>query len=170
MSKTKIDWADMVWNTVTGCSKVSEGCRNCYAEKMANRLQKMGLYKYRNGFKVECHDDEFGKRFPGKDKLIFVNSMSDLFHPEVPLDFVDSVFTEISQHNDRHIFIILTKRPERMKEYLTSDRINHLNADGLAWGANGEEKGANAEAVKAAQHIEKIKNKINEIVNKAEGK
>jgi len=124
MSKTKIDWCDEVWNPVTGCTKVSEGCKNCYAEKMANRLQKMGLYKYRNGFKVECHD-EFGKRFPGKGKRIFVNSMSDLFHPDVPFDFVDSVFTEISQHNDRHIFIILTKRPERMKEYLTSDRSNH---------------------------------------------
>ena len=133
MSKTKIDWCDEVWNPVTGCSKISEGCKNCYAEKMAARLQKMGLYKYRNGFKVECHDDEFEKHFPSKGKRIFVNSMSDLFHPEVPFDFVDSVFTEISKHNNRHVFIILTKRPERMKEYLTSDRSNHKFAGYMCW-------------------------------------
>ncbi len=150
MSKTKIDWCDEVWNPVTGCSKISEGCKNCYAEKMAARLQKMGLYKYRNGFKVECHDDEFEKRFPGKGKRIFVNSMSDLFHPEVPFDFVDSVFTEISKHNNRHAFIILTKRPERMKEYLTSDRSNHKFAGYMGWPLKNLWLGVSIENQKAA--------------------
>ncbi len=150
MSKTKIDWCDEVWNPVTGCSKISEGCKNCYAEKMAARLQKMGLYKYRNGFKVECHDDEFEKHFPSKGKRIFVNSMSDLFHPEVPFDFVDSVFTEISKHNNRHVFIILTKRPERMKEYLTSDRSNHKFAGYMCWPLKNLWLGVSVENQKAA--------------------
>lgn len=150
MSKTKIDWCDEVWNPVTGCSQISEGCKNCYAEKMANRLQKMGLYKYRKGFRVECHDDEFDKRFPGKGKRIFVNSMSDLFHPEVPFDFVDSVFTEISKHNNRHAFIILTKRPERMKEYLTSDRSNHKFAGYMGWPLKNLWLGVSVENQKAA--------------------
>lgn len=150
MSKTKIDWCDEVWNPVTGCSQISEGCKNCYAEKMANRLQKMGLYKYRKGFRVECHDDEFDKRFPGKGKRIFVNSMSDLFHPEVPFDFVDSVFTEISKHNNRHVFIILTKRPERMKEYLTSDRSNHKFAGYMGWPLKNLWLGVSVENQKAA--------------------
>ena len=149
MSKTKIDWADMVWNPTSGCSKVSEGCKNCYAEKMANRLQKMGLYKYRNGFKVECHDDEFDKRFPGKGKRIFVNSMSDLFHPEVPFDFVDSVFIEISR-NPQHTFIVLTKRPERMKEYLVSDRSNHRLANLTGWPLKNLWLGVSVENQKAA--------------------
>lgn len=118
MSKTKIDWCDEVWNPVTGCSKVSDGCKNCYAEKMASRLQKMGCKKYANGFKVECHEDELVRTFPGKGKRIFVNSMSDLFHEEVTDDFILDVEREISEPwNRKHTFIILTKRPKRMMEF-----------------------------------------------------
>jgi len=102
MSKTKIDWCDEVWNPVTGCSKVSEGCQNCYAEKM-------GLYKYRNGFKVECHDEELSRKFSGKGKRIFVNSMSDLFHDDVYPSFLLRVLAVI-RSNPQHTFIVLTKR------------------------------------------------------------
>ncbi len=109
MSKTKIDWCDEVWNPVTGCSKISEGCRNCYAEKMANRLQKMGCKKYANGFKVTCHDEELSRKFSGKGKRIFVNSMSDLFHDDVYPSFVLRILAVI-RSNPQHTFIVLTKR------------------------------------------------------------
>jgi len=126
VSKTKIDWCDEVWNPVTGCSKISEGCQNCYAENMAKRLQRMGLPKYKYGFEVQCHNDEVLKNLwvKSKGKIIFINSMSDLFHESVPFDFIDKVFLRIGAQ-PLNTFIILTKRPERMKEYITSERINH---------------------------------------------
>lgn len=114
MAKTKIDWCDEVWNPVTGCTKVFEGCQNCYAEKMAKRLQKMGIEKYRNGFQCTCHESELHRVFSGKGKKIFVNSMSDLFHPNVSEDFIKQVLLHICIYNE-HTYIILTKRPERMR-------------------------------------------------------
>jgi protein gp37 len=116
MSKTKIDWCDEVWNPTTGCSKISEGCKNCYAEKMANRLQKMGCKKYANGFRIKCHVEELYRQFPGKGKRIFANSMSDLFHDEVTDDFIDRVICTIAL-NPQHTFLLLTKRAERMRDY-----------------------------------------------------
>lgn len=104
------------WNPVTGCDRVSAGCVHCYAERMAHRLQKMGQAKYKNGFKVTLHDDVLTLPLTWKKpRLIFVNSMSDLFHKDVPLEFIQKVFSVMRQA-DWHIFQILTKRSERMLE------------------------------------------------------
>lgn len=120
MSDTKIQWADKTWNPVTGCTKISAGCQNCYAEKMSMRLKAMGNPKYKNGFAVRCHGDTLDK--PDKwqnPKRIFVCSMSDLFHEDVPNLFQRGVFTTIGR-NPLHTFMVLTKRPERMKAFIES--------------------------------------------------
>lgn len=119
MANTKISWCDKVWNPVTGCTKVSEGCRNCYAEVMAKRLRAMGQPHYANGFKVTCHEDALDMPLHWrKPARIFVNSMSDLFHKDVPLKFIVEVFDTIA-HCPQHTFMILTKRPERAREFWT---------------------------------------------------
>jgi protein gp37 len=109
-----IEWTDGTWNPVTGCSKVSPGCKNCYAERWAARLQAMGNTRYRNGFAVALHSDvlELPLRWR-KPKLIFVNSMSDFFHEAVPDEFIRRAF-EVMKRADWHIFQILTKRSERL--------------------------------------------------------
>jgi len=119
--KTAIEWANVVWNPVTGCNKVSQGCKNCYAEKMHKRLNAMGQEKYVNPFtEVVCHEGELSKPLMlKKPSRVFVNSMSDLFHEKVPFDFIDKVFDAIAQAS-WHTFIVLTKRPERMKAYYQS--------------------------------------------------
>lgn len=116
MAKSSISWTNSTWNPVTGCSHVSLGCWNCYAEKMARRLKAMGQIKYRNGFNVTCHNDWLD--WPLRDrrsKRIFVNSMSDLFHSEVPDEFIQKVFDVMGQAY-WHTFQILTKRPHRLAE------------------------------------------------------
>lgn len=114
MAKTKIEWADDVWNPVTGCTKVSPGCKNCYAERMAKRLQAMGQPRYANGFKVAFHENILTLPFRWKKpRRIFVNSMSDLFHEDVPDTFIDRVFVVMDAATN-HQFLVLTKRPERM--------------------------------------------------------
>jgi protein gp37 len=113
-TQSKIEWTQNTWNPVTGCSKVSAGCKNCYAERMAKRLQAMELLRYRNGFEVALHEDLLDLPLKWKQpRLIFVNSMSDLFHEKVPVDFIQSVFNTMvrcPQHN----FQILTKRSKRL--------------------------------------------------------
>lgn len=117
MSKTKIQWTERTWNPVTGCSKVSEGCRNCYAETMAKRLQGMGQQRYANAFSLTIHPDALDEpKQVKKPSMFFVCSMADLFHKDVPFDFVDKVMETI-EACPRHTFQILTKRPERMVEY-----------------------------------------------------
>lgn len=112
MASTKIEWTEKVWNPVTGCSKVSQGCKNCYAENFANRF-----WKERNFTDVICHEDRINIPIQWKKPArIFVNSMSDLFHPSVPFEFVNRVFASMYL-NWQHKFIILTKRPLRMLEY-----------------------------------------------------
>jgi protein gp37 len=111
---TKISWTRASWNPVTGCDRVSAGCAHCYAERMAHRLQKMGQVKYKNGFKVTLHDDALTLPLTWKKpRLIFVNSMSDLFHKDVPLEFIKKIFDVMSQA-EWHIFQLLTKRSERL--------------------------------------------------------
>jgi len=108
MNKTKIEWATAVWNPVTGCTKVSEGCRNCYAEGIANRF--WGERKFTD---IRCHEDRLNQPETWKKgQRIFVNSMSDLFHPDVPYDFIVDVFA-VMNANRQHTFIVLTKRPDR---------------------------------------------------------
>ena len=119
-SNSSIEWTDSTWNPVTGCSKVSPGCKNCYAERLAARLKAMGNPRYKNGFSVTLHDDLLSLPLRwSKPRLIFVNSMSDLFHEEIPDEFVNRVF-ETMKRADQHIFQILTKRSQRLVELAPS--------------------------------------------------
>jgi len=111
---SKITWTDKVWNPVTGCTQISSGCDRCYAKSFALRLQGTGLRKYANGFNVTCHPDLLG--MPGKWKRprrVFVNSMSDLLHDNVPTAFILAVFYLMGFY-PKHTFQVLTKRPERL--------------------------------------------------------
>jgi protein gp37 len=113
---SSIEWTDATWNPVTGCTKISEGCRNCYAERMAKRLYGMGNARYRNGFKVTLHEDLIKRPLSWrKPKLIFVNSMSDLFHNDVPASFIRKVFSTMVE-SPYHIYQILTKRSARLEK------------------------------------------------------
>jgi len=113
--QSHIEWTEATWNPVTGCTKVSAGCKNCYAERLALRLYAMGNIRYRNRFNVTLHEDviDLPKRWH-KPRVIFVNSMSDLFHPEVPFDFIQRVFASMREC-PQHTFQILTKRSERLR-------------------------------------------------------
>lgn len=115
-AKTGIEWTNMTWNPTTGCSKISPGCTHCYAERMAKRLQAMGQPKYEQGFRVVCHEECLEELFTWKKPcMVFVNSMSDLFHEEIPLKFIQKVFVTMEQC-PQHIFQVLTKRSQRLKE------------------------------------------------------
>lgn len=119
MGDTKIHWADKVWNPVTGCTKISPGCQNCYAEKMAKRLAGRYGYPADEPFRVTMHSDRLKE--PGKwkkSKRIFVCSMGDLFHENVPFSWVDMIM-KVAWDNRKHTFIILTKRPDRMLQYFS---------------------------------------------------
>ncbi len=111
-----IEWTEATWNPVTGCTKVSQGCKNCYAERLAKRLQAMRMERYRNGFNITLHRDLVDLPLKWKQpRLIFVNSMSDLFHEKVPLDFIQHVFHTMERCPE-HTFQILTKRSKRLAE------------------------------------------------------
>lgn len=111
-----IEWTDSTWNPVTGCTKISAGCTHCYAERMANRLHAMGNKRYDNKFKVTLHNDLIETPLSWKKpRIIFVNSMSDLFHKDVPLEFIKKVF-DVMKKADQHIFQVLTKRSNRLVE------------------------------------------------------
>ena len=115
-STSKIEWTEVTWNPVTGCTKISDGCKHCYAERMALRLQAVGMRKYRQGFKVAEHHSALTEPMTWKKpRLVFVNSMSDLFHEAVSTDFIQSVFSVMNQAS-QHTFQVLTKRPERVLE------------------------------------------------------
>ena len=113
---SQIEWTQSTWNPVTGCTKISEGCANCYAERMAKRLQAMGQANYTNGFNVTVHPHVLEHPLKWKKpQTIFVNSMSDLFHEDVPLEFIQQVF-DVMTHASWHTFQILTKRAERLAD------------------------------------------------------
>lgn len=132
MPKTKIEWATETWNPVTGCTKISDGCKNCYAETMHKRLNAMGQAKYKQPFnEVVCHEEELQRRFPGKDKHIFVCSMSDLLHKEVPDEFINKVLAKI-MITPQHQFLILTKRSERLRDF-GKDSINSILKHNGEW-------------------------------------
>ena len=104
----------MTWNPVTGCTKISAGCKHCYAEIMAKRLQAMGVEKYADAFKLRVHESALNTPDTWKkQKVVFVNSMSDLFHKDVPKQFIHSVFDTMNR-NPQHIFQVLTKRADRL--------------------------------------------------------
>ena len=116
MNKTKIEWTQVTWNPITGCSKVSEGCKNCYAERMSKRLKSMKNKRYINGFDVTIHKDLFEEPLKWKSsKIVFVNSMSDIFHELIPDEVILELF-KIMNKAKIHIFQVLTKRPERLKK------------------------------------------------------
>ncbi len=119
--KSQIEWTDSSWNPTTGCTKVSAGCTNCYADVLAKRLQKMHPEgRYRNGFKLTLHENALNLPLKWKKpKKIFVNSMSDLFHKDVPFKFINKVW-DVMLSTERHTYQILTKRPERMVKYIES--------------------------------------------------
>jgi len=121
MAASRIEWTQVTWNPVTGCTKVSGGCRNCYAERMARRLKAMGRAKYAHGFAVTLHESVLGGPLRWKTpRLVFVNSMSDLFHEEVPLAFIQRTF-DVMGRARQHRLQILTKRSERL--LTLNDRI-----------------------------------------------
>jgi protein gp37 len=115
-TKSSIEWTESTWNPLTGCTKVSPGCKHCYAERMAKRLHAMGQPNYANGFKLTLHPQAL--EIPlgwKKPQMIFVNSMSDLFHKDVPVDFIQQVF-DVMRRADWHRFQVLTKRAKRLLE------------------------------------------------------
>lgn len=123
MKSTKIEWTDQTWNPITGCTKVSDGCKNCYAEAMAKRLKSMNLDKYRNEFNLTLHENCLTEPLNWKKPHnIFVCSMSDLFHEMVPDEFINKVFA-IIKSTPIHNYQILTKRAERMSEFFNNKHI-----------------------------------------------
>lgn len=116
MTISRIEWTQVTWNPITGCSKVSPGCTHCYAERLSKRLKAMGLEKYKNGFQLTLHEDTLGSPLAWKKpRLVFVNSMSDLFHEQVPLEFILKVFDTMRKAS-WHQFQVLTKRSHRLLE------------------------------------------------------
>lgn len=114
MSNSKIEWTESTWNPVTGCSKISAGCKNCYAEKMAYRLKEMGTKGYENGFDITLHAYRLKQPLTKKKPTTyFVNSMSDLFHEDIPFEYIEQIFNIMNQAS-HHTFQILTKRSERL--------------------------------------------------------
>ena len=126
MQHSSIEWTESTWNPVTGCDKISPGCKHCYAEVMARRLRAMGQPNYRLGFELALHPAMLERPLAWrKPQVIFVNSMSDLFHKDVPLPFIQRVF-DVMRRADWHTFQVLTKRADRL------ERV----APGLPWPAN----------------------------------
>lgn len=115
-TKSNIEWTEMTWNPVTGCIKISQGCKHCYAERMAKRLHAMGSARYLNGFNPTLHEDLIDVPRKWKQpRTVFVNSMSDLFQEDVPLEFIQRVFKTMEEC-PQHIFQVLTKRSDRLLE------------------------------------------------------
>jgi protein gp37 len=115
-ANSKIEWTQCTWNPVTGCTKISPGCLNCYAERMARRLQAMGQSNYRHGFRLTLHPHMLDLPLRWKQpRSVFVNSMSDLFHDDVPTEFIVQVF-DVMRQASQHRFQILTKRSERLEK------------------------------------------------------
>ena len=126
MSKSAIEWTESTWNPVTGCTKISPGCKFCYADRMAHRLQAMGQENYRNGFRLTLQPHMLRKPLQWKKpQMIFVNSMSDLFHKSVPIEYIHEVF-DVMRRAHWHQFQVLTKR---------ADRLARLSQE-IAWPTN----------------------------------
>lgn len=123
MNKTSIEWTESTWNPITGCTAISSGCMNCYAKKMAKRLQAMGNPRYIDGFNVTIHEDLFEQPIKiHRPQVIFVCSMSDIFHESVSFDIITRIF-DVMEKASWHIFQVLTKRSDRLKEFSKSRKI-----------------------------------------------
>jgi protein gp37 len=143
--KSSIEWTGSTWNPITGCNKISSGCKHCYAERMAKRLKAMGSENYKNGFKLTLHEHVLELPLSWKKpQTIFVNSMSDLFHKNVPLEFIQKVF-DVMNRAHWHTFQVLTKRSERLFQL-----DKHLKwAPNIWMGVSVE----NADVVKRIDHL-----------------
>jgi protein gp37 len=148
-----IEWTEFSWNPVTGCTKVSSGCANCYAERMAYRLQAMGVERYKSGFTVRTHphvlDAPMKWRRP---RVIFVNSMSDLFHEDVPSSFIKRIFNIMNQC-PQHTFQVLTKRSHRLEEISADVHWTH----NIWMGVTVE----NREVVDRVRHLRECHSRVN---------
>jgi protein gp37 len=124
-TKSRIEWTEQTWNPVTGCTNVSPGCKHCYARIFAERLKAMGVRGYENGFAVTLQHDRLGEPLKRlRPTVYFVNSMSDLFHEQVPFGFVRKILSVV-QRTPQHRYQILTKRPERMARYFAKREVPH---------------------------------------------
>lgn len=120
---SRIEWTEQTWNPTVGCTKISAGCTNCYAEAMAQRLQAMKTRGYENGFKLTLLPDRLTEPLKRKKPTVyFVNSMSDVFHEDVPFKYIDKIFDTI-HHTPHHTYQILTKRADRMAEYFVGKNV-----------------------------------------------
>jgi len=147
MAQTKIEWTEVSWNPSTGCTKISEGCLHCYAEKMTHRLKAMGQEKYKNDFKLTAHDDSLLEPYSwNKPRIVFVNSMSDLFHKDMPVSFIKKVF-KVMNENPKHIFQVLTKRADILEKH----------SEKLSWSDNIW-MGVTVESDKHYDRIKSLKN------------
>lgn len=125
MAQSSIEWTEMTWNPTTGCTKISSGCKFCYAEVMSKRLKAMGIDKYKDEFKLRTHPESLRIPYTWKSaKVVFVNSMSDLFHKDISLDFIKQVF-QVMNENPQHVFQVLTKRADRLYELHTKLKWTH---------------------------------------------
>ena len=117
-NKSAIEWTDTTWNPVTGCTKITRGCDNCYAERLAERFRGTPGHPFENGFDLTLRPERLPQPLSWKrPRMVFVNSMSDLFHKKIPVEFIDRVF-DTMEVADQHIFQVLTKRSSLMKNYL----------------------------------------------------
>lgn len=116
--KSRIEWTDATWNPVTGCTKITRGCDHCYAERFAERFRGVSGHPFEQGFDLKLHPARLSRPLTWKKpRMVFVNSMSDLFHKHVPARFIDQVF-DVMEEADRHVFQVLTKRSSVMRKYL----------------------------------------------------
>jgi len=149
MAQSSIEWTDMTWNPTTGCNKISAGCKNCYAEVMSRRLEAMGVEKYKDGFELRTHEKDLELPYQWKKpRVVFVNSMSDLFHKKVPISFIQKVF-KVMRDNPQHVFQVLTKR---------SDLLLHYDQKGLLDWSYNIWMGVSVEDEKAMFRIDDLRN------------
>ena len=143
---SSIEWTESTWNPMTGCTKISLGCKNCYAERLAKRLQAMGQPNYKNGFQLTLHPHMLNLPHQWKKpQMIFVNSMSDIFHEDAPADYIKKIFGVMAKAH-WHIFQVLTKRSDRLLEF----------ADDLKWESNIW-MGVTVEAAENANRIDHLR-------------
>ncbi len=149
MATSKIEWTESTWNPITGCTKISAGCKFCYAEIMARRLKAMGQEKYRNGFELTLHPETLQEPYTWKKpRMIFVNSMSDLFHKDVPIVFIQKIFAVV-RDNPQHVFQVLTKR---------ADILSYYDAEGLLEWPHNLWMGVTVENADVVSRIDHLRN------------
>ncbi|HEY3372079.1 MAG TPA: phage Gp37/Gp68 family protein [Prolixibacteraceae bacterium] len=151
MKPSKIEWTESTWNPSTGCTKISTGCINCYAEVMSRRLQSMGMIKYKDGFNLSCHYEELKTPYKWKKpRIVFVDSMSDLFHENMPIDFIKAVF-KVMNDCPQHTFQVLTKRADILEKY-----FNQLEWTSNIWMGLTVESNSHTKRIEALRNVPSI--------------